>query len=777
MAKQRWYQNASMTLVMTFMFGIGVGFSLCYAFLNIVDENPPPAEVVAVASVPAEEPPQETTPPESQAEPQPPAAPPAEPSSPAAPPANTLREEKSLSPETLRQLWPGRHVVVTLAETSLDDAWRQFLAEHRPAAVLISPPAPMSGDALAVLAAEIKTASGQGTERWELPLIMVAQEGGERNPLGVSPSPSPWELSEKFSSETVENLGAQTARAAEKAGVAMLLGPSLDVPGPDTPNESKPYFFGSSADSVIKSAIPLARALAKAGVLPVVMHYPGMGAVPPGAKGAQTLAEKDINKIAEIMVPFADAVAADIPAILAGRVAVPAIDPKGRPACASNVLIEDILRHEWNYPGVIIADLRDMGTEPCRSPLPVDSFKAGCDLVLLGKMALTDVVCVLEGIAKAIDGQALDAKVVAESRRRLDNAAEMIGRTSAAPVTVQETTPPPAAPIAVEAPAVETSTPEVSAPQEQPAPPVEETAPAQEAATPPDAPAPPPPAETQNAGNSATAPVAEHKLAQGETLSAVAKKYGVSLADLAKWNDLKDTNSVRAGSLLKIMASEPAAPAETVPVEETPPAEKAQENTPAPPAQTPPAEAVTPAPPSETPPAPAEPTPQAVEPAAEAAPEETSPAAPPAAEPATPAPSPETAPAETPTAETAPAPEPAATETSTPAEESEPAPAPPALETVNQETPPPAETTETVPTPQESSAPSATVEAETTVPENAQNAKEETAYELYTIKAGDNLYRLSKQRNTTPEEIMRINNISSANLVKLGAQIKLPVVK
>ena len=81
--------------------------------------------------------------------------------------------------------------------------------------------------------------------------------------------------------------------------------------------------------------------------------------------------------------------------------------------CASNVLIEDILRHEWNYPGVIIADLRDMGTEPCRSPLPVDSFKAGCDLVLLGKMALTDVVCVLEGIAKAIDGQALDAKVVA----------------------------------------------------------------------------------------------------------------------------------------------------------------------------------------------------------------------------------------------------------------------------------------------------------------------------------------------------------------------------
>ena len=47
------------------------------------------------------------------------------------------------------------------------------------------------------------------------------------------------------------------------------------------------------------------------GVLPVVMHYPGMGAVPPGAKGAQTRAEKDINKIAEIMVPFADAVAAD----------------------------------------------------------------------------------------------------------------------------------------------------------------------------------------------------------------------------------------------------------------------------------------------------------------------------------------------------------------------------------------------------------------------------------------------------------------------------------
>lgn len=43
-----------------------------------------------------------------------------------------------------------------------------------------------------------------------------------------------------------------------------------------------------------------------------------------------------------------------------------------------------------------------------------------------------------------------------------------------------------------------------------------------------------------------------HTIRRGDTLSSIARKYGVSVNNLKKWNNLKETN-IRAGQKLKIM--------------------------------------------------------------------------------------------------------------------------------------------------------------------------------------------------------------------------------
>lgn len=49
----------------------------------------------------------------------------------------------------------------------------------------------------------------------------------------------------------------------------------------------------------------------------------------------------------------------------------------------------------------------------------------------------------------------------------------------------------------------------------------------------------------------------KHKVKAGETLSSIAKQYGVTNADIKKWNNLR-RNSVRTGQLLRITTADPA---------------------------------------------------------------------------------------------------------------------------------------------------------------------------------------------------------------------------
>lgn len=52
----------------------------------------------------------------------------------------------------------------------------------------------------------------------------------------------------------------------------------------------------------------------------------------------------------------------------------------------------------------------------------------------------------------------------------------------------------------------------------------------------------------------ATATNATHTVVRGDTLSAIAKARGVSAADLASWNNIKDPRRLRVGQELRLTA-------------------------------------------------------------------------------------------------------------------------------------------------------------------------------------------------------------------------------
>jgi LysM repeat protein len=50
-------------------------------------------------------------------------------------------------------------------------------------------------------------------------------------------------------------------------------------------------------------------------------------------------------------------------------------------------------------------------------------------------------------------------------------------------------------------------------------------------------------------------------------------------------------------------------------------------------------------------------------------------------------------------------------------------------------------------------------------------------YEYHVVQPGENLYRLSINCGTTKEELMRLNDLKDATLVKVGAKLKVPKKK
>ena len=62
----------------------------------------------------------------------------------------------------------------------------------------------------------------------------------------------------------------------------------------------------------------------------------------------------------------------------------------------------------------------------------------------------------------------------------------------------------------------------------------------------------PPPVRAQKAR--ASSPLSVHVIHRGDTLWSVSKQYGVTVADLKKWNGIRDHRAVRVGQKLRVAA-------------------------------------------------------------------------------------------------------------------------------------------------------------------------------------------------------------------------------
>ncbi len=709
-------RRSSSVLVFTFILGIAIGFSLAYAVFDSLHWNfaekkacvtsaNTPTELPAPpdTAIPATAPPEPADVPEEPAEGE--IIPSTEPAAPV----------EAAAAADVNGLWPARHVFITLAGAELQDAEKTLLAEFKPGGVILQAENLVDEEQTKKLVQQIKEAAGLGTEFSSLPFIAVAQEGGpDFNPLKVEPAPSAADLGQKNDPEDVKRTARSYADAARNRGISVLLAPMLDpfVAGL-SPETIKPRSFGEKPRMVTTLGLAFIDGVLEGGVTPVAKFYPALSAAV-SVDNVLTIQKTEVRALAELLYSFSEAAAHKVPCLLAAHVAVPGLDrdePK-RPAPFSPKMIQHLLRGQWAYEGVVLADDLASPFAPHDTPveeLAVACLGAGCDAMILSQATPERMTAICQAIASACAaGGVLGPERLSVSKARLEAWQKRL--TELTPASK-------------------------------------------------DKPSAPPPVVSQPPNTK----LVKHRVQKGETLKGIAKKYGVRSNDLMTWNHLAGPD-IRFDTDLVVFVPETPAKEEPTPA-----------ITPETVAPQPPVPITEQAAPAETAPAPPVPDPAAPK-ATEMAPELPSPekqadsgTTPPAALPeGTPPPEPVNPAEAAPSPETPASPEPAKPAEAAPsAEPSAPAPestTPPSAPPVEEPAPAPQAEAQEIPSPPPAE----------TKPAPAEAKPIETEYDTYTVSKGDNLRRIAERFHIPEAELAKLNQISDPNLIKEGQRIKVP---
>lgn len=188
--------------------------------------------------------------------------------------------------------------------------------------------------------------------------------------------------------ELIYIMGQQVAKELKATGVNMNFAPVMDVN--NNPNNPVINFrsFGENPSSVYKKAIKYAKGMQSEYVIACGKHFPGHGDTDKDSHYTLPVIKSSQKAMDSIhLFPFREAADDGLGAIMTAHLQVPSLDKStNNPSSLSSVIINDLLKKEYNYNGLIVTDALEMaGVRQGLSDgdIVVNAFKAGNDILLL----------------------------------------------------------------------------------------------------------------------------------------------------------------------------------------------------------------------------------------------------------------------------------------------------------------------------------------------------------------------------------------------------------
>ena len=181
--------------------------------------------------------------------------------------------------------------------------------------------------------------------------------------------------------------GRISAEESRGVGIHFNLAPVVDVNN----NPKNPIIntrsFGEHPDSVILYSRQFIKGLHDHGMLTTAKHFPGHGDTETDSHSSLAQIPSDSTRLWQIeLPPFKNAIESGVDAIMVAHVNSPEFQiHSDDPATLSKFWIQDILRSQMKFDGVIITDAMDMGgivKQYSDSYALIETIKAGSDIII-----------------------------------------------------------------------------------------------------------------------------------------------------------------------------------------------------------------------------------------------------------------------------------------------------------------------------------------------------------------------------------------------------------
>jgi beta-N-acetylhexosaminidase len=221
-------------------------------------------------------------------------------------------------------------------------------------------------------------------------LITTDHEGGRIVMLhqGVTIFPDNLTVGTAGEEAMAARQGLIEGRELRRLGVDVSFGPCLDVLTERYSPNIGIRSYGKDPSLVARFGAARIRGMQSAGLSACAKHFPGKGHAPVDAHLGLPVIDSDWGDMHAVhLVPFIAAMEAGVDCIMTSHPLYPNLDPAERmPATFSKLLVEDYLRGEVGYRGVIISDDLEMGAIGALCPMgeaAVRTAAAGHDLLLV----------------------------------------------------------------------------------------------------------------------------------------------------------------------------------------------------------------------------------------------------------------------------------------------------------------------------------------------------------------------------------------------------------
>lgn len=199
------------------------------------------------------------------------------------------------------------------------------------------------------------------------------------------------------SKQLVYQVGKQIGLDLKSAGIHYNLAPLADINN----NPNNPVIgyrsFGQNKEKVAHFAMEYLRGMNDVGVLGCLKHFPGHGNTSIDSHLGLPVLEETLEQLMENeLFPFIKGIENNVDSIMIGHLAVPALnDGKNTSATLSKPIIENLLRKQLGYDGLVISDALNMHSVSKlydkKGQLEWEAFNAG-----------NDVLCFAENVAEGI---------------------------------------------------------------------------------------------------------------------------------------------------------------------------------------------------------------------------------------------------------------------------------------------------------------------------------------------------------------------------------------